>query len=49
MNKIYWEIWIQDGEFKEMLAKVKSKGLANIVYNQIVETYKKTNYMIILK
>ena len=36
-------------DYSEVLAKVKSKGLANIVKNSITETYKNTNYIITIE
>lgn len=51
MKKQWYEIQLIStiDSHVETIAKVKSKGLANIVYNQVKETYKNTVYLVHVK
>lgn len=48
MRKVWYNIVLidkRDGR-TEVIAKVKSKGLANLVYNQMREIYKNAEYLV---
>lgn len=46
-NKIWYEIQLTNADgFNEIIARVKSKGLAYIVLQQLVLTYANTNYTV---
>lgn len=50
-KKQWYEIWLisNQDDYKEMVAKIKSQGLANITLNHYKDIYKNTIYKVILK
>ena len=45
-RKQWYTIYLQNGEYKETIAKVKSKGLAYIVKKEMTNVYEKTEYIV---
>jgi hypothetical protein len=51
MKKVWYYVILtnsQDENYREVVAKVKTKGLAYVVSNALNETYKKTYYSAIV-